>query len=389
MKKKLEFLSGVILVTMLFSEIIFAMNTAELLVRYKEVNPSYKKIGVQNQINVAVLDQYDANILASKEQEDTIVNNISAAEAQYDAYEEEDNIIGMLNMQYQIENLNSQWAETRKKLATYTLQKDVAKYQTVYSDKIIDMQQRKLEYEFLKRYCLIPVQEAGIEFCETRIDQMENLISAEKVKLSLGYSTELSVNELKVQLEQAELEKELMEVQLLQSRNYVNKNTYNSAPITVSYESPALISYNVESCVDQFYEKNPNCQQFENQMDAYTDYIATLSNIPETEAERKSAQLQKDSVGLDLEQYKIDLPLYVEGKIMEYESYERQYHVKDFEISVCKEKISQLEELHKKGKVKQSDLWELEVELSKLKYEEKNIRYQMQLSQFVLEHQVE
>lgn len=365
----------------------FYSDLKELLEEYETSNPTYQKIAIQNALNVSSGEKYESNLQNIQTEIENINNNISAEQAQLSAYEADGNVIGALNCRLKIDSLEIQLAEAQKSVADCTFQAELAEYYEKYAYEIIDSEQRNQKYNMVQQCLSVAVYESQIEYCNANIKQLEELFKAEEKKLELGYSTAISVNELDSQLATAKAELTALKGRLELIKETISENSdYNYTSEKLSNCSSL---YSEESYVDDFYKKNPTQKRFIHQIKAYDNYIINLSEISGTEAEINNARLQRDALNLDFEQYKIDLPLYVKGKVTEYNIYQEQLKAKEKEISVCEEKIAASELLLEKGKIKPSDLTALETELAKLKFEKTNILYQINLTYYILENQIE
>lgn len=87
--------------------------------------------------------------------------------------------------------------------------------------------------------------------------------------------------------------------------------------------------------------------------------------------------------------YEADLQVYVEGKVLQYESVLRNITQVNEEIKLLEEKIQANRELHENGKITEIKVIEMETEQKRLIYEQKSLMYDAQCIRYILEHKIE
>lgn len=150
------------------------------------------------------------------------------------------------------------------------------------------------------------------EYLQAVLQELNTKIKIENEKLELGYTTELNVTELEVQLKETETELETLRAQKDYYKEVIQIYGGECKTIEVSPSVPAVR----ENCLEYFLKDNIQIKYYEYQIKNYQEYLDEYKDAENCE----DIKIQKELMELDKKAYEADLQVYVEGKVLQYES---------------------------------------------------------------------
>lgn len=242
---------------------------------------------------------------------------------------------------------------------------------------------REEENKYKIRSNILTVQkyEHQEKYLQALKDEIEAKIKAENGKLELGYTTESSVEELKLQLQETKLQIETVQEQQKQYKEIIKIYGGEYVPIAISEDISAL----TDDYVTKFLQDNLQIKYYENQIKTYQEYLDENEKVKNF----KEIQIQRDLVELDKRQYEADLRVYVKEKMLQYETIFRNITQVNDEIALIEEKIQADKILFDNGKITKIQIIELETEREKLIYEKMCLIYDADCIRYVLEYKIE
>lgn len=244
--------------------------------------------------------------------------------------------------------------------------------------------QEKKEKETYEAYCnTLKLQKCQYqeEYLAALQQELKTKIKIENEKLELGYTTEINVTELEVQLKETETALENLRAQKEYYKKIIQIYGGECKTIEVSPSVPTVR----ENYLEYFLDNNVQIKYYEYQIKDYQEY---LDEYKEAE-NREDIKIQKELMELDKKAYEANLQVYVEGKILQYESVLRNITQINKEVKLLEEKIQASRELYEVGKIAEIKVIEMETEQKRLIYEQKSLMYDMECIQYILEHKIE
>lgn len=242
---------------------------------------------------------------------------------------------------------------------------------------------REEENKYKIRYNTLAVQKCEYQesYLKALKEEIQEKIKIENGKLELGYTTQISVEELELQLKETEQQIETVQEQQRQYKEIIRIYGGEYMPIEIA-ENLSELSGNYEN---EFLENNLQIEYYENQIKTYQEY---LDRNKEAE-DFQDIRIQKDLAELDKKQYEADLRVYVKEKMLQYEIKLRNIAQINDEIALIEEKIQTNRILFDNGKITEIQITELETERERLIYEKMCLICDADCVRYVLEHKIE
>lgn len=248
-------------------------------------------------------------------------------------------------------------------------------------EQLFSKREEENKYKIRSNILTVQKYEHQEKYLQALKDEIEAKIKAENGKLELGYTTESSVEELKLQLQETKLQIETVQEQQKQYKEIIKIYGGEYVPIAISEDISAL----TDDYVTKFLQDNLQIKYYENQIKTYQEYL----DENEKAKNFKEIQIQRDLVELDKKQYEADLRVYVKEKMLQYETIFRNITQVNDEIALIEEKIQADKILFDNGKITKIQIIELETEREKLKYEKMCLIYDADCIRYVLEYKIE
>lgn len=254
-------------------------------------------------------------------------------------------------------------------------------YYVANKEQLFQEKEKKKAYEAYYNTLKFQKCETQEEYLQAVLQELNTKIKIENEKLELGYTTELNVTELEVQLKETETELENLREQKDYYKEVIQIYGGECKTIEVSPSVPAVR----ENCLEYFLKDNIQIKYYEYQIKNYQEYLDEYKDAENCE----DIKIQKELMELDKKAYEADLQVYVEGKVLQYESVLRNITQVNEEIKLLEEKIQANRELHENGKITEIKVIEMETEQKRLIYEQKSLMYDAQCIRYILEHKIE
>ena len=248
-------------------------------------------------------------------------------------------------------------------------------------EQLFSKREEENKYKIRSNILTVQKYEHQEKYLQALKDEIEAKIKAENGKLELGYTTESSVEELKLQLQETKLQIETVQEQQKQYKEIIKIYDGEYVPIAISEDISAL----TDDYVTKFLQDNLQIKYYENQIKTYQEYL----DENEKAKNFKEIQIQRDLVELDKKQYEADLRVYVKEKMLQYETIFRNITQVNDEIALIEEKIQADKILFDNGKITKIQIIELETEREKLIYEKMCLIYDADCIRYVLEYKIE
>ncbi len=242
---------------------------------------------------------------------------------------------------------------------------------------------REEENKYKIRYNTLAVQKCEYQekYLQALKEEIETKIQIENGKLELGYTTQISVEELELQLKETELQIETAQEQQRQYKEIIRIYGGEYVPVAISENVTDLSG----DYANKFLENNMQIKYYENQIKTYQEYLDENK-----EAENfQDIRIQRDLAEFDRKKYEEDLQVYVREKVLQYETTLGNIAQINDEIALIEEKIQTNEILFENGKITEIQIIELETEREKLIYEKMCLIYDADCVRYVLEHKIE
>lgn len=243
--------------------------------------------------------------------------------------------------------------------------------------------EREKKREYRIRYYTLTVQkmEYQEEYIRALKEETKEKLRIEEGKLQLGYTVQNSVDELYNQLEEVQSELEMI---------YSQKDCYKGViraygSIYSNMKLPEDLDILDGDYVSAFRTDNLQVKYYDNQIKNYQSYLEKYKDASNYE----DIRIQRDLVGLDKEQYEMELQAYICEKELQYKSIAQNLTQKSRELKTLNEKIATNQILLENGKITRIQLMELETEQKKLIYEKMSLICDGECVRYVLENQIE
>lgn len=254
-------------------------------------------------------------------------------------------------------------------------------YYVANKEQLFQEKAEKKAYEV--RYNTLKVQKYEFQeiYLQALQEELRTKLKIENDKLKLGYTTELSVDELEVQLKETEAGIKNAQAQQEYYREAVRTYGGECRTVEVSGSVPTI----QQNYVNFFLEDNLQIKYYEYQLNSYQEYLDEYKGAEDQE----DIKIQKELMELDKQEYEAGLQVYVKGKVVQYESILRNITQVNEEIKLIEEKIKTNKELYENGKITEIQVIELETEQKRLIYEQKSLLYDADCIRYILEHKIE
>lgn len=248
-----------------------------------------------------------------------------------------------------------------------------------------DLDQQQYDSLALQTYricCNLSLLNTQLEYQDSVIEELQKRLEIEKAKLAKGYSTNIAVKDLMAQIHTANAQNSSLieKKRLMENRIEAKGKSFED---TILDEEVELQDYDYQTL---FSENSVQKKKIE---DLINNYIKYLEDEKISDENRKIITNQLEEERLKLEDYKIELSLYVDEMITNYRTLKEEILAKEEEIAVQAEKIEINSKLYNQGVIQQVDVTNSNTILKKLEYEKKQMVTQVQIIVYILEHQIE
>lgn len=254
-------------------------------------------------------------------------------------------------------------------------------YYVANKEKLFSNRKQEKQYEVYQNTVNILKYEYQGAYLQAYKEELEKKIAIEDNKLELGYTTNVAVQELEMQLEQTKLQLQNIQAQQVHCQETIQIYGETYQPLQLSEDVAALN----QNYIDNYLNDNVQIKYYEYQQKTYEEYL-------EENEEAENAQdieIQKDLLEVDKQKYMADLQVYVKEKILQYETDRNNIQQMDEEIALLQEKIRINQELYQMGKITEMEITEMETEQKRLEYEKMSLVCDAECIRYILEHELE
>lgn len=244
-------------------------------------------------------------------------------------------------------------------------------------------QEKEQENLYKIRYYTLQIQKDEFQemYLQALAEELEEKLKIENSKLETGYSTQISVNEIETQLNATKLQMETVQAQQVQYKENIQIYGGTYKQLQVEEEVLALSG----DYIREFQKDNLQIKYYEEQLENYQEYIEENEEAEDLE----DIKIQRNLAEIDKQQYEANLQVYVEEKVLQYETVLRNIEQVNNEIKLVEEKIKTNRQLYESGKITQIQITELETEQKRLLYEKMSLIYDADCIRYILEEKIE
>lgn len=254
-------------------------------------------------------------------------------------------------------------------------------YYVANKEKLFSNREQEKQYEIYKNTVNILKYEYQTAYLQAYKEQLEKKIAIEDNKLELGYTTNIAVQELEMQLKETELQ--LQNIQKQQTHCQETIQIYGGT--YQSLQLPEEVTVLNQNYIDNYLNDNVQIKYYEYQQKTYEEYLEENEEAENAE----DIEIQKDLLEVDKQKYEADLQVYVKEKILQYETNRNNIQQMDEEIALLQEKIRINQEMYQMGKITEIEITELETEQKRLVYEKMSLVCDAECIRYILEHGLE
>lgn len=363
-------------------------NLRDIIYRNYTQSISYQLADIEAAINRNEAVLLQKNVLDINETTENLSNSITAIQAEKNAYEKSGNVIGVLNCEIKIQQLQDEIISLKISESESKLKADISKYESEFSAYIADENQRKIQHQFYEKCLSLFVYQSKLEYYEYLEKYLDNVCSAESEKLKLGYSTDLKVKKSELDYEIAKQEKTELKDAIEYLEGYIESQTYKN-PVKIKNLNIDYKPLSENTIYKDFINSNTKLQYFDINIKSYDKYVLSLRNINADTDKIENAELHKKELQMKKEAYETDLKLYIKKLISTYETLTDKLALKEKEIDICKQNIKESEILLVKGGMSQLDYENIQIQEYMLNYEKNEILYDLNVTYNKIEKCIE
>lgn len=254
-------------------------------------------------------------------------------------------------------------------------------YYVANKGKLFSNKEQEKQYEIYRNTVTISKYEYQGAYLEAYKKELEKKLAIEDNKLELGYTTNIAVKELEMQLKGTELQLQNIQKQQIHCQETIQIYGGTYQPLQLP-EDVASLNQNY---IDNYLNDNVQIKYYKYQQKTYEEYLEENEEAENAE----DIQIQKDLLELDKQKYAADLQVYVKEKILQYETDRNNIQQMDEEIALLQEKIRMNQELYQMGKITEMEITEMETEQKRLEYEKMSLVCDAECIRYILEHELE
>lgn len=254
-------------------------------------------------------------------------------------------------------------------------------YYVANKGKLFSNKEQEKQYEIYRNTVTISKYEHQGAYLEAYKKELEKKLAIEDNKLELGYTTNIAVKELEMQLKETELQLQNIQKQQIHCQETIQIYGGTYQPLQLP-EDVASLNQNY---IDNYLNDNVQIKYYKYQQKTYEEYLEENEEAENAE----DIEIQKDLLELDKQKYEADLQVYVKEKILQYETDRNNIQQMDEKIALLQEKIRMNQELYQMGKITEMEITEMETEQKRLEYEKMSLVCDAECIRYILEHELE
>lgn len=247
--------------------------------------------------------------------------------------------------------------------------------------RIFQQKEEEKRYNIYYNMCMIQKCEYQATYLQALKEELESKRKIEEGKLDLGYTTQISVQDIDTQLKEVIMQMETVQEQEKYYKEVVS--IYGGEYVALGIGE--TVSELSEDYINEFFKDNLQIKYYEYQIKTYEEYLREHKEAENVE----DIRIQKQIAELDKQKYEADLQIYVKGKVLQYETILRNITQLNDEIELIEEKIRINNTLCENGKIAEISIIEFKTEQKRLMYEKMSLVYDADCIRYILEHKIE